>query len=343
MSNTTAHLAVIRLSAMGDVAMTVPVLRALTHKYPQLKITVISRPFFKPFFREINNVDFLNFDTKGRHKGFIGILKLFQEIRSLKINAFADLHHVLRTIILRNLFALSGIKTAHVDKARAAKKALTRANNKIFEPLPSIFDRQIEVFAKLGYPVDLKDPIFPVKPQLSSQITANTGIKNQKWIGIAPFAQYKSKVYPLDLMENLILQLSADPNYRIFLFGGGSIEKEQLEQFVSSNVINVAGKFNLDSELDLIANLDLMISMDSGNAHIAAMLGIPVLTLWGATHPYAGFLPFNQPLENAITSNREQFPKIPTSIYGKKMIPGYEDAMRTISVTAILDKINTIV
>ena len=144
-----------RLSAMGDVAMTVPVLRAFVSQYPEVKITVISRPFFKPFFDGISTVSFFTFDEKNRHKGFVGLLRLFQDLKSLYIDAFADFHNVLRSKIVRTLFALSGKKTASVDKGRAEKAALTRAKNKIFEPLPTMFERHAKVLEELGFPIDL--------------------------------------------------------------------------------------------------------------------------------------------------------------------------------------------
>jgi ADP-heptose:LPS heptosyltransferase len=151
-------------------------------------------------------------------------------------------------------------------------------------------------------------------------------------IGIAPFAQYDSKVYPLDLMQKVINALASHKNSTIFLFGGGQKEKEQLDNLKSdkNNVVNMAGKVPFATELDLISNLDLMLSMDSGNGHIAAMLGIPVVTLWGATHPFAGFLPFNQTMDKALVSDRNQYPNLPTSVYGNKKVAGYENAMRTI-------------
>ena len=80
--------------------------------------------------------------------------------------------------------------------------------------------------------------------------------------------------------------------------------------------------------------------MDSGNAHIAAMLGVKVVTLWGATHPFAGFSPFNQPEQNALVSDRILFPKLPTSVYGNKKVEGYEDAMRTITVDAVVKSVS---
>ena len=330
-----------RLSAMGDVAMTVPVLRAFVNQYPEVKITVISRPFFKPFFEGIPNLSFFAFDEKERHKGFFGLLRLFQDLKTLHIDAFADLHNVLRSKVVRTLFALSGKKTASVDKGREEKKALTRPENKIFKPLTTMFERHVKVFEQLGFPVDLSNPIFPKKAILDQEIIDIIGDSNQKLIGIAPFAQYDSKVYPQDLMQEVIDTLALDKNKKILLFGGGKSEIEILDTLSSgkANVINMAGKIKFPQELQLISNLDVMLSMDSGNAHIAAMLGVKVITLWGATHPYTGFSPFNQPLENALVSDRNLFPKLPTSVYGNKIVEGYEDAMRTIRVEEIVSKI----
>ena len=330
-----------RLSAMGDVAMTVPVLRAFVKQYPTVKITVISRPFFKPFFEGIPNLEFFAFDEKQRHKGFAGLLRLYSDVKKLKIDAFADLHNVLRSKIVSLLFALSGKKRATVDKGREGKKELTRAENKIFAQLPTMFERHAKVFEKLGFPLDLSNPEFPKKAKLSSDILEIIGDQNQKLIGIAPFAQYNSKVYPQDLMQEVIAKLAENKTYIILLFGGGKKEIEILDSFSQSfeNVVNVAGKIKFQQELQLISNLDVMLSMDSGNAHIAAMLGVKVITLWGATHPYAGFLPFGQTMENALVSDRNQYPKLPTSVYGNKIVEGYEDAMRSISPKDIVRKI----
>lgn len=335
------HILVIRLSAMGDVAMTVPVLRAFSLQYPQVKITVVSRPFFKPFFNGIPNVNFFAVDLNNRHKGFIGLLRLYSDLKKLNIDAVADLHNVLRSKIVRNLYALSGKIIAATDKGRQEKKALTRSENKIFAPIKSMVERHVETFQKLGFSIDLSNPKFPQKATLSDKVISVTGNKEEKWIGIAPFAQYESKVYPLDLMQNVIDGLAENTEYKILLFGGGTKEIQLLQELKGyyQNVVVLAGKLKLEEELEVISNLDIMLSMDSGNAHIAAMLGVKTITLWGATHPFAGFTPFNQPLENCITADREKYPLLPTSVYGNKKVEGYEDAMRTILPTTIIDRI----
>lgn len=343
MSKPTQHIAVIRLSAMGDVAMTVPVIRALVEQNTNVKITVVSRPFFKPFFDGIPNVDFFAVDVKERHKGFLGLLKLYADLQQLNIDAVADLHNVLRSQIIRTLFSLSGKKVAATDKGRAEKKALTRAENKVFQPVKTMVERHVETFKKLGFSVDLAEPSFPKKAILSEEILSISCKKdNFKWIGIAPFAQYESKVYPLDLMQKVVDNLALKSNTKIFLFGGGKEETEKLNTLAKQreNIVVVAGKLEFSQELQLISNLDVMLSMDSGNAHIAAMLGIKVITLWGATHPFAGFAPFNQPLENCLTADRNQYPLLPTSVYGNKKVVGYEDVMRSISVESIVEKVN---
>jgi ADP-heptose:LPS heptosyltransferase len=336
------HILVIRLSAMGDVAMTVPVLKAFSMQYPDVKITVASRPFFKPFFRDIANLAFFEVDVAGRHKGIKGLYQLYKDTKALGITEVADLHNVLRSQIVRTLFKLSGYKVAATDKGRADKKELTKLAPKVLKPVKSMFQRHVDTFAELGYTIDISNPVFAKPVALSEKVTEITGIKSEKWIGIAPFAQYQTKVYPTDLMQEVINKLAlSDNSQKIFLFGGGAKEIEALENFKGKhpNVIVLAGKLNLNEEMDVISNLDVMLSMDSGNAHIAALLGVRVVTLWGATHPYAGFLPFHQKIEDALVPNLNKYPFLPTSVYGNKNVPGYEDVMRTIKVQDIIDKL----
>ncbi|MVO10631.1 ADP-heptose--LPS heptosyltransferase RfaF [Flavobacterium sp. TP390] len=341
----TKHILVIRLSAMGDVAMTVPVLRAFSMQYPEHSITVVSRPFFKPFFQDIPNVNFFAVDLVKRHKGFLGLLRLFFDLQKLNINAVADLHNVLRSKIIRTLFFLSGKKVAATDKGRKAKKELTRLENKIFAPVKPMFQNHADTFQKLGFPIDFSMVPLSEKAILSEAILEKVPFDtHKKNIGIAPFAQYESKVYPFDLMQEVIQQLASHSQYNIYLFGGGAKEIQLLEQLKTnySNVIVLAGKLTLEQELKVISNLDVMLSMDSGNAHIAAMLDIKVITLWGATHPYAGFKPFHQPDDFCITADRTQFPLLPTSVYGNKKVVGYEDVMRTIAPETVTSKIESV-
>ncbi len=332
------HIAVIRLSAMGDVAMTVPVLRAFSAQYPDIEITMVSRPFFKPLFEGIPNLQFFGVDLNDRHKGLRGLFNLYSDLKKLKIDAIADLHNVLRSKVITALFALTGTSSVAFKKSRSAKKALMRETNKIFRPLPTVFEQHLQVFARLGLSVKLTNANI-YKPDVDAEVNTLSGQKTGHWIGIAPSAQHQPKVYPTDLMKQVVDGLAQYPNTKIFVFGSAAEAEGLINNFASENVIIVAGKLNFSQELQLISELDVMISMDSANGHLAAMYGVKVVTLWGATHPYAGFAPYNQPLHHAILSDREKFPKIPTSIYGNKKVPGYDDAMRTIKPETVVEKV----
>ena len=339
MSLNTKHILVIRLSAMGDVAMTVPVLRALTEQHPDLNITVLTRTFFTPLFRNIPNVKVISAELKGQHKGVFGLYKLARQLNSAHtFYAIADLHNVLRTKILKQF--LKCRRFVSIDKGRKAKKELT--TGKRFTALKTTHERYALVFEVLGFPVDLSNPRFPGKAVLSEKIKSMIGGDVNTLIGIAPFAAHEGKQYPLELMEQVIAKLSTA--YKILLFGGGPQEIKVLNGIEGriKNVINVAGKLTLSEEMDVISNLDLMLSMDSGNGHIAAMLGVNTFTIWGVTHPYAGFAPFNQPEGHAFLPDRTQFPKIPTSVYGNRYPEGYEHAVGSIAPETIIKKIKAV-
>ncbi|NJB71517.1 ADP-heptose:LPS heptosyltransferase [Saonia flava] len=336
-----SHLLVIRLSAMGDVAMTVPVLYALTRQYPELKITVLTRVFFKPMFSQLRNVSIFEADVNGKHKGIHGLWKLFKELKTLKIDGVADLHNVLRSNILKKFFKRDDIPFVQIDKGRKEKKRLISSKNKIFKPLKSTYERYADVFKELGFPLEFKNKEFLTKEALSNKVQKIIEPETKKWIGIAPFAAFEGKMYPLHFMEKVIEKLNNTEKYKILLFGGGGLETEKLNQLSKkySNVISIAGLLSFEDELLVISNLDVMVAMDSGNGHLSAMYGVPTITLWGVTHPFAGFSPFGQDINNSILADRDKFPFIPTSVYGNKFPKGYEKVMETIQPEQVVQKI----
>jgi len=238
------HIAVIRLSAMGDVAMTVPVLLKLIKTYPDLKITVITRNTFKPLFSKLENVSVLEADVRGKHKRLSGVIKLAKEAKRLNITAVADLHNVIRSKVMRRYFNTVAIKTAKIDKGRSEKKAITKSKGKLSGPIKSTHERYADVFRKLGYANDLNPPVFLNKAQLPSNFKRDI---SKKLLGVAPFAAYKSKMYPLDLMRELLMLIEDRNQYQIVLFGSLD-EKSELDRLAKDikNVYNLYGVFSLE-------------------------------------------------------------------------------------------------
>ena len=323
--------------------MTVPVIRALLNQNNSIKITILTRSFFAPFFKEFKNVTIYTPDLKGKHKGFTGLFKLYKELLKLNIDCIADLHNGLRSNILVKLFRLRGIQCVQLDKGRKEKKLLTSASNhKVLYPLKTMHERYAEVFNTLGFSIDLKVSFPITKGNIPNYIKEE--LQGSKLIGIAPFAAYKSKALPINKIQELIEQVNTYSNVQVLLLGGGIQEKTILDNLAIKykNVHSVVQKGSFEEELNLISNLDIMVAMDSGNGHIAAIYGIPVVTIWGVTHPYLGFVPFQQPMKHQITPDLKKYPLIPTSVYGKDYPESYLTCFDTIDVhqiTSIIHKI----
>ncbi|MFC4633787.1 glycosyltransferase family 9 protein [Dokdonia ponticola] len=328
------HILVIRLSAMGDVAMLIPVVYAFAKANPETKITFLSKPFFKSIVDALPNVHFLAAETTSQHKGIVGIWKLSRQLKKQGITHVADMHHVLRSKMLR-LFL--GLPSAIIDKGRAEKKALTTPKNKVFKPLKTTIQRYVEVFEKLGFS-EIIPQTLP-RPDVIEEVHQLIRKTTHQLIGIAPFAAHQGKQYPLDLMKEVIQKLEQQSEIHLFLFGAPN-EKEPLQTLAEGckNTTVVAGMLKFPQEINMIAQLDVMLSMDSGNGHLAAMFGIPTVSLWGVTHPYAGFAPFQQE-NHCLLSDRTKYPAVPTSIYGNKVPEGYEEVMRTITPKMIVTKL----
>lgn len=298
-----AKVLVIRISSFGDVTMLVPVIFSVAAKYPQDRFSVMTRKAFAPLFENLGfNINVLPLDVKGRHKGIGGLFRIMRRIFTLGFSHVADEHDVLRSKGIRYLMALTGRKVAVIDKGRRDKKNLI-AHKTTDIPLKHTIERYQEVFDKLGFPAPMIfTNILEFIPRDISKLKSVVSQKSGKWIGIAPFARHKGKIYPLEKMETIIEHLSKKDNTTLFVFGAGKEEESVLSHWQKKypNVVNVTGKLNLERELILISYMDVMLSMDSANMHLASLVQTPVVSIWGATHPSLGFYGFRQNPENAV-------------------------------------------
>ena len=318
--------------------MTVPVIKNILQQNPELQITVVSNAFLQPLFQSIERCNFYPAHLKSNHKGIKGIYQLVKELKNLyKFDAIADLHNVLRSSLIKIFFRLSKVKIATLDKGRQQKKKLTSKNNKVLQPLTSMHERYAEVFRMLGLPIKLNND----KPVFEKQIypsTLSDIFSTPKIIGIAPFAQHEEKMYPISKMKQVVQQLAAQ-NSTILLFGGGKNEIEILQGWADDikGVHNMAGKFSFKEELAIISNIHIMVSMDSANMHLASLFGVKVISVWGATHPYAGFNGWGQNAENIV---QVDLYCRPCSVFGNKpCYRGDNACMNMISEEMIISKV----
>ncbi|OHX66903.1 glycosyltransferase family 9 protein [Flammeovirga pacifica] len=311
-----------RFSAMGDVAMTVPVLKEVLRQNPDTEIVMVSRPFLKPFFDNIPRLTFFGADLNGEHNGFKGLRKLYKTLQAQgPFLAVADIHSVLRTFILDALFQTSGTKVVRIDKGRKGKKQLIKSKGKVMQPLKAMPERYADVFRKIGLSVELPNQLpEKISDALNLAELELLGGKDQSWIGIAPFAQHKGKAWGEEKAVALAQLLQEKENAKVIFFGGPGKESELLDQCVEKvpGSINLAGKIKLKEELDIIEHLDVMVSMDSANMHMSSLRGTPVVSVWGATHHYAGFMGYGQDLNNIVEISTNELTCRPCSVFGNK-------------------------
>jgi ADP-heptose:LPS heptosyltransferase len=311
------RLLVIRTSAMGDVALTAPVLKGMTEQYPEVELLLLTRQSFKPFFASIKGLKQFHPDLKGRHNGLAGIMHLYNDITNQsKIDCVIDLHDVLRSKILRFIFRLKGIPSYVIDKGRVEKRSLIKGK-KI--QLKHSIQRYCDVFAKAGFPVSpfRGNSIIP-SPDLKLKESYMSDMSCAINIGVAPLAKHELKMWPKGNMIKLLGMISEKYNCNFWIFGGRDeiTELNSIRSGVKKSTI-LAGELTLEEELLFITKLDFMIAMDSSNMHMAALVGTKVISIWGGTDPLAGFAAWMQPDSYSIRIPVEDLDCRPCTIYGK--------------------------
>ena len=299
---------VVRLSALGDVAILEPVVRQRAAANRDVLFYVAGPPRLAPLFGGMENVQYVPTERRQKPR------ELYKKLSTLRPDMVADMHHVLRVIGLDWLFRLRGVEVHSIRKH-------TR------KVIPS-WKRYDEVFDRCGLKgCTVECDCWKVKPAMG----------RKRVVGVAPFAQHEGKIWPLEKMEQLVGMLSVR-GYSVMLFGSKE-EAPILEAWAGKHegVESLAGKFSFEEELDRIKALDVMVSMDSANMHFASCMGVPVVSIWGATHPCRGFYGWRQ---NPAWAVQRVMDCRPCSKYGNKpcKIGGYP-CMGGIEVKEVMERI----
>lgn len=298
------RILIICFSSVSNVACIVPHLYSLSRKYSNCEFAVLSRDFLQPLFSSLKNVKFIGADIRGNEAGVIGSYKLAKRLLCEKYDVVVDMQRNWQSEFISYLLMMKGVKSIKISLHKKSLYKLIKRGADKSSPVKTIFERQSDVFKKIGLETD---DSFIRLPEATEQekITLNNvyGEKKGTWIGIAPLSTSRGKTLPFKKMKNIIQHFDKRDNTTIFLFGSGDMEKEMLSDWQSLyNHVNAVHttRFTLKEELMLMANLDVMLSMDSANVHLASLTGIPVVSVWGSTHPYAGFMGWKQDPDNCI-------------------------------------------
>lgn len=322
MARSRKNVLVARFSALGDIAMAIPVVYNACAANPDMQFYFLTRKHPATLFiNPPENLTVVPVNTDD-YKGVGGMFRLAGELRGkFGVDLFLDLHDVLRTRILGLALWLRGVKVKRIRKGRGEKRALTRHKNKVLVQLTPTLQRYRSVFDRAMIPntEDFKSLFGDGKGSAKAFASVTDPKKDgEKWLAVAPFARHAGKIYPLDLMSKVIDHYADKPEWKIFILGFGPKETEQIDMLAGSrkNVVNMArAALGIGAELSLLSHCDVMLSMDSANMHMASLVGLRAVTVWGATHPYTGFMGWNQDLGDVAQIDMTCRP---CSVFGNK-------------------------
>ena len=316
-----------RFSALGDIALAVPVVCTALEQNPGLHIDFVAPAFSHSIFPEHERLRLLGFDKNQQHKGIKGLYHLLKSLDLEQYDAIADLHDVLRTKFLSSLLILNRKKVVVIDKDRKSRNNFIKGKSR--KPLKHTTEKYADVFRKLGLKVELDHTL---------QNFLLTEIHKENIIGVAPFARHEGKRIDLETLKKAVQTLAEEHEILVF---GSEEELKSISDWTSTPGITLYKGNGLKEEIRKMCSLQLMITMDSANMHLASIAGVPVISVWGVTHPDVGFLGYGQKRENVIQD--ETLTWRPTSVYGNKT--GSKDnpnGMKNITAEMIVDKVNSV-
>jgi ADP-heptose:LPS heptosyltransferase len=334
-------LLVIRFSALGDVALTVPAVKQILDENPTYEIIYLSRPFVEPLFWGIDRLQFHGINT-ANFSGLFGLIELCNLLlKTYNFSVCIDLHDSLRTRIIRLILRLKGISVFKIDKGRDEKKQIINTDKQPSLPLKHHLQRYLDVFKKAGLQVLASNKPYFIHTKPAAEAIATSLLapfQGLNLVGIAPFAALPLKEWPFEKVERLVNEILKHENNVILLFGGKNDLKKIAHLLINNKVVSAIGlEGGLSTELAIIKHLKIMLCMDSGNMHLAAGVGTKVVAIFGPTHPLLGFSPYLQ-AENTLQDL--ELNCRPCSVFGNKPCHrGDHACMKNITERMVMERL----
>ena len=280
---------VLRFSSIGDIVLTTPVVRALAQQVPGARVHFATKPGYRGLLEA-------NPYVAKVHVLSGSLRELVQELKAEKFDYIVDLHHNLRTQLIKLQL---GVKSSSFDKLNWQKWLLV--NFKIDRlPRVHIVQRYLEAAAPLGVKDDGHglDYFIPAGQEVDPA-TLPADFRSG-YVAVAIGAQHATKRLPLEKLVELCLQLAPRP---IVLLGGpeDAAVAEAIIALVNQEhlpVANGCGRYSLHQSASLLRQASFVVSHDTGLMHMAAAFGKRIYSVWGNTVPEFGMYPFRTEFEN---------------------------------------------
>lgn len=319
------RILIIRFSSIGDIVLTSPVMRLLRKKFPEADIRFVTKSQYAELVESNPNLNgvFLLREKLG---------DLSKELKAFNPDLVVDLHHNLRTRILKTLI---GGKWLAFEKLNVEK--WLKVNLKV-DRLPDvhIVDRYLDTVKSVGIENDGRglDFFFPkefIEPKILQALS--TG-----FVAVVVGAKFKTKQLP----AHKLIALCAGIEKPILLIGGK--EDDALGRSIADSVkhaVNGCGKYSLLESAWFVKQAELVITHDTGMMHIAAAFKKKIISIWGNTIPEFGMYPYLPSGGNSFISEVDGLSCRPCSKIGYDKCPkGHFKCMEEQNIQLITKRAN---
>lgn len=299
---------ILRLSSMGDILLSSPLVRILRHRFPQARIDFLLKSQFAELYAANPHLNHLL--TLDASKGRAALSALRSKIRSVGYDVVIDIHNNFRSTFLRRA---AGAKLFIVHKYKWQRFLLIKLGINTYREIVPVYQRYLRAAADLQLEDDGQglELFIPTEQQNQvAELLRSMGLKsNSLIIAMAPGAGFFTKRWPIENFLELAKLCIERNNAQILLLGN---EKEKsicrlIQQELGSQIINLTGKLSLLQSAAALQSSHLLISNDTGLMHMATAIKKPVVAIFGSTSRELGFFPIGSAvsiIENKALSCR---------------------------------------
>lgn len=324
---------IVRLSSIGDIVLTTPVIRALRLRFPDVQIDFLVKLQFASLLE--NNPNISNIIPFDSGSGFKGLLKLRNRITSEKYDWFIDLHRSLRSRFL-SAFGGFNLKTTY-NKQLFNRFMLIRFKKNFYKEVKPVYLRYFE--ALKPYQIEYDGNGTEVFLSESDFSGFNSGIIDEKSVVLCPGAAHANKEWLPERFAQLTVELKQS-GYNIVLLGGKKEKQlcEQIKQISKVDLHILAGETSLRQSAAALSKAKAVVANDSGMMHLAQAVKTHVVAIYGPTAKELGFFPL--PLKSVVVE--KELSCRPCTFKGAESCPkGHFNCMKNIESAEVAKAISS--
>ena len=282
----------IRLSHLGDIILTEPVVRSIRVAYPNAEVEFLTRQIYRDVVELFDGIDsVLGLEIPGRDQTLFGLSETIRRVCHRRYDLVIDLHNNLRSRWIA--FQLHAAKVSRYPKNWRARRRAVR--KKLHNADLHTVDLYLDALKGTGISTAARNPRVTIPSENPGEFLKDHDLKRGEYVVFAVGASHPTKHYPIPQWVDLAEAVVAEFDANVVI-----VEKERLgylnlfDDLAKSGRLCVMTGLQLPILAGLLASSRLTVSNDSGIMHLSAAVGAPTAGLFGPTHPSLGFAPLGE-------------------------------------------------